>query len=51
VTMAQVAVGVALGYTEFRKHVDDWRKGHPKLAAWYAEFAKRPSMKATEPKE
>ena len=50
-TIAQIAVGVALGYTAFRKHVDDWRQGHPKLTAWYEDFAKRPSMKATEPKE
>ena len=51
VSIAQIGVGVALEYTEFRKHIDDWRNGHPKLAAWFAEFAKRPSMKATEPKE
>jgi len=51
VDIAQLGVGVALGYIECRKHVDDWRAGHPKLTAWYAEFAKRPSMKATEPKE
>jgi glutathione S-transferase len=51
VDIAQVGVGVALGYTAFRKHVDDWRQGHPKLTAWYEGFSQRPSMKATEPKE
>ena len=44
-------VGVALGYTAFRKHVDDWSKGRPTLAAWYEAFSKRPSMTSTEPKE
>jgi glutathione S-transferase len=51
VTIAQIGVGVALGYIEFRKHVDDWRAGHPKLTAWYADFARRPSMTSPEPKE
>ena len=26
-----------------------WRLGHPKLAAWYDEFAARPSFQATQP--
>lgn len=51
VTIAQIATGVALGYIEFRKYVDDWRAGRPKLTAWYAAFSQRPSMTATEPKE
>ncbi len=49
--IAQIGAGVALGYIEFRKHIDDWRAGHPKLTAWYETFSQRPSMKATEPKE
>jgi len=51
INIGQITVGVALGYTGFRKHVDDWRRGHPKLTAWYEAFSQRPSMKATEPKE
>lgn len=51
VNIAQIGVGVALGYIAFRGHVDDWRAGHPKLEAWYAEFSQRPSMTSTEPKE
>jgi glutathione S-transferase len=51
INIGQITVGVALGYTGFRKHVDDWRCGHPKLTAWYEAFSQRPSMKATEPKE
>lgn len=50
-TIAQIGVGVALGYIAFRKHVEDWRRGHPKLAAWYESFSQRPSMTTTEPKE
>ena len=26
-----------------------WRPGHPKVSAWYDEFASRPSFRATEP--
>ena len=48
--IAQIATGVALGYIEFRKHVDDWRAGHPKLTAWYETFSQRPAMKETAPK-
>jgi len=50
-TIAQIAAGCALGYLDFRKPVDAWRKGRPKLAKWYEEFSKRPSMQATVPKD
>ncbi|HSS64034.1 MAG TPA: glutathione S-transferase N-terminal domain-containing protein [Gammaproteobacteria bacterium] len=50
-TIAQIAAGCALGYLDFRKPVDDWRKGRPKLEKWYEEFSKRPSMQATVPKD
>jgi glutathione S-transferase len=49
--IAQIGAGVALGYIAFRKHIDDWRAGHPKLTAWYETFSRRPAMQATEPKE
>jgi glutathione S-transferase len=49
-TIGHVAVACALGYLDFRFAADDWRKGHPKLAAWYAKFAKRKSMQETQPK-
>lgn len=52
VTIAHVALGVALGYLDFRFPADDWRSGRPDLTAWYdEEFAKRPSMLATVPKD
>lgn len=45
-----VTVACALGYLDFRLSNHAWREGRPRLAAWYAEVAKRPSMVATEPR-
>ena len=42
-----VSTGVALGYVDFRFPAEDWRQGRPRLAAWHATFADRPSMTAT----
>jgi len=50
-TIGQIAVGCTLGYLDFRFGDEDWRPTHPKLAAWHAEFAKRPSMLETVPKD
>ena len=47
--MAQIGVGCALGYLDFRHDARGWRDGHPALAAWYEGFAERPSMQATQP--
>ena len=47
--MGQVAVGCALGYLDFRHDAREWRKGRGALDDWYAAFAERPAMKATEP--
>jgi glutathione S-transferase len=47
--MGQIAVGVALGYLDFRHADRGWRSGRPGLAAWAAVFAERPSMVATHP--
>lgn len=49
--MGQVAVAVALDYCDFRLPARDWRTGHPRLAAWHAAFAARPSMLATDPRD
>jgi glutathione S-transferase len=46
--VGQIAVGCALGHLDFRFAADAWRAGRPKLAAWYAQLADRPSMRATE---
>ena len=51
VTIAEIAIGCALGYLDFRFGGEDWRAGRPKIAAWYQEFAERPSMRATVPRE
>lgn len=49
-TMGQIALGVALGYLDFRHDSRKWRTGRPRLAAWEAEFAKRPAMVETRPR-
>ena len=51
VSMSIIAVGCVLGYLDFRFADDDWRAGHPGLAAWYETFAKRPSMVASVPRD
>jgi len=48
-TIGTIAIGCALGYLDFRFADHDWRSRNPKLAKWYAAFAKLPSMKATAP--
>lgn len=49
VSIGQVAIAVALGYIDFRFPQLAWREGHAKLAAWHANFARRPSFQATMP--
>lgn len=48
---AQIALGVALGYADYRTPDLDWRAGRPQLAAWYRDFAVRPSFAETAPPE
>ena len=50
-TMASLALGVALGYLDFRLPTLDWRDRCHNLAEWYEDFAQRPSMTETVPKE
>lgn len=47
--MAQIAMGCALGYLDFRHDVRNWRAGRAGLAAWFDQFAQRPAMQATIP--
>ncbi|HEX4511934.1 MAG TPA: glutathione S-transferase [Polyangiaceae bacterium] len=47
--LAQICVGITLGWLEFRKPIGDVRANRPKLFGWYDAFRQRPSMKATEP--
>ena len=47
--IGHIAVGGALSYIDFRFPDLDWRKDHPKLAAWHAGFESRASVQATRP--
>jgi glutathione S-transferase len=47
--IGHLAIGVALGYLDFRFDDEKWREGHPKLAAWHAGFNARPSVVANPP--
>ncbi len=47
VDLGTCALGAGLGYLDFRFPDFGWRDGRPALAAWYEEFARRPSMQAT----
>jgi len=42
-----ISIGCALAYLDFRFSDLRWRESRPALAAWFAQFAERPSMKAT----
>ena len=46
--IGHIAIGCALAHLDFRYAAEDWRAGRPKLSGWYATFAARPSMRATE---
>jgi len=47
-SIGHISVACALAYLDFRFAEDlDWRKGRPRLAAWFAEVSKRPAMQAT----
>jgi glutathione S-transferase len=48
-TVGHLAIGVALGYLDFRFDALRWRDGHPKLAAWHAGFNARPAVAANMP--
>ena len=47
--IGHIAIGCALSYLDFRYVDEDWRKPHPRIAAWHGTFAARPSVRATEP--
>jgi glutathione S-transferase len=49
VTVGTLSVGCALGWLDFAFPDWDWRAGHLRLAAWYTDFAARPSMAETAP--
>jgi glutathione S-transferase len=45
-SIGHIALGVALGYIDFRFPELKWREGHPKIAAWHTTFEARPSARA-----
>lgn len=47
--IGHVTIGCLLSYFDYRFADLDWRAGHPRLAAWHAVFAARPSALATVP--
>ena len=49
--LAQITVGVTCSYQDWRDWLDDFRRGRPRLADWYAQFSERNAMKITEPQE
>ena len=48
-TLADIAVGSALGYLDFRFAHIDWRSTHPQLAALFERLMQRQSFKDTVP--
>jgi glutathione S-transferase len=48
-SIGHIALGCALSYLDFRFEDFDWRKNHPRAAAWHKTFASRPAVEATEP--
>jgi glutathione S-transferase len=47
-TLADLAVAVALEYTDFR-YPHDWRARHPRLGQWLAGLSARPAFVETRP--
>lgn len=49
-SLADVAVGSALGYLDFRFPENNWKKTYPNLRAHYEKLMERESFKSTVPK-
>ena len=49
VSIGHVAIGVALGYIDFRFPGFGWREANKRIAGWYEIFSQRPSMRNTLP--
>jgi len=48
--IGHIAIACAIGYLDLRFGHFGWRDGRPRLAAWFAEVSKRPSLVSTFPK-
>lgn len=51
VDIGTLAIACALGYLDFRFADEGWRADRPRLAAWFKQFAQRPSIAQTTPQE
>ncbi len=49
VDIGSISVACALGYLDFRFASENWRDGHPKLAAWFEGFSANPAIATTAP--
>ena len=49
-SLADIAVGCALGYLDFRFPDIDWRTPYPNLAKLYEKLVQRPSFSETMPR-
>jgi len=49
VDIGTLAIACALGYLDLRYADLQWRNAAPRAAAWFAEFAARPSIRDTAP--
>lgn len=49
--MGHVAIGCGLSYADFRFSDLNWRHTHAGIAQWHETFKRRPSVRATEPRE
>lgn len=50
-SLADIAVGCALGYLAFRFPQIDWRERHANLARLYDKLLQRPAFAETAPQE
>jgi len=48
-SIGHVTIAVVLGYLDFRFPDLEWQNGRSRIAAWFASFARRPSIKNTLP--
>ena len=47
-TIADIAMGVALGYVDLR-YAHEWRAAYPRVATWFTAFGRRPAFIETMP--
>ncbi len=48
-TIGQITAACVLGYLDFRFPDEAWRKSRPRLASWFEQISKRPSIVGSVP--